>query len=79
MPAPGVSLETLDGEFQRVIEMVAEKGISEEDLARAKTRLVADAIYAQDNQATLGRWYGSSLATGLASPMCCNGPIASRP
>ncbi len=65
MPAAGVSLETLDGEFQRVIEMVAEKGISEEDLARAKTRLIADAIYAQDNQATLGRWYGSSLATGL--------------
>jgi zinc protease len=65
MPAPGVSLETLDGEFERAIAAVAEKGVSEEDLARAKTRLVADAIYAQDNQATLGRWYGSSLATGL--------------
>ena len=65
MPAPGVSLETLAGEFERVIAEVAEKGVSEEDLARAKTRLVADAIYAQDNQATLGRWYGSSLATGL--------------
>ncbi len=65
MPAPGVSLEVLDGEFERVIAEVAEKGVSEEDLARAKTRLIADAIYAQDNQATLGRWYGSSLATGL--------------
>ncbi|HEY5226145.1 MAG TPA: pitrilysin family protein [Methylovirgula sp.] len=65
MPAPGVSLETLDSEFKRVIAEVAEKGVSAEDLTRAKTRLVADAIYAQDNQATLGRWYGASLATGL--------------
>ena len=32
---------------------------------RAKTRLVADAVYAQDNQATLARWYGASLARGL--------------
>ncbi len=33
-------------------------------LERAKTRLVADAIYAQDSQATLARWYGAALATG---------------
>jgi zinc protease len=65
MPAPGVSLETLDAGFKRVIAEMAEKGVSAEDLTRAKTRLVADATYAQDNQATLGRWYGSSLATGL--------------
>jgi zinc protease len=64
LPAPGVSLETLAQEVERVIAKVADEGVSEEDLARAKTRLVADAIYAQDNQATLGRWYGSSLATG---------------
>ena len=35
-------------------------------LERAKTRLVADAIYAQDSQAMLARWYGSALATGLS-------------
>ncbi len=35
-----------------------------EALERAKTRLVADAIYAQDSQAMLARWYGASLATG---------------
>jgi len=34
-------------------------------LNRAKTRLVADAIYAQDSQASLARWYGEALATGL--------------
>ena len=39
-------------------------GVSGEELDRAKTRLIADAVYAEDNQATLGRWYGAALATG---------------
>ncbi|HXP30974.1 MAG TPA: pitrilysin family protein [Stellaceae bacterium] len=65
-PAPGVSLETLDSEIERIIAEVAKKGIEEADLARAKTRLVADAIYAQDSQVALAQWYGASLAAGLA-------------
>jgi zinc protease len=44
----------------------AAKEIAEADLNRAKTRLVADAVYAQDSQVSLARWYGESLATGLA-------------
>ena len=39
-------------------------GITAEELDRAKTALIADAVYAQDNQATLARWYGAALATG---------------
>jgi zinc protease len=66
MPAPGVSLEQLDDAVERVIETVAAGGADPTDIVRAKTRLVAEAIYAQDNQATLARWYGASLATGLA-------------
>jgi zinc protease len=31
---------------------------------RAKSRLIADAIYAQDNQASMARWYGAALMTG---------------
>ena len=46
-----------------IADFVAE-GVDAEALERAKTRLVADAIYAQDSQATLARWYGASLATG---------------
>ena len=37
-----------------------------EDLERVKTQLIAEAIYAQDNQATLARWYGAALTTGLS-------------
>jgi zinc protease len=65
MPAQDVSLERLDAAISKVIARVAAEGISDADLARAKTRLVAEAIYAQDNQGTLARWYGASLATGL--------------
>jgi zinc protease len=65
IPAPGVSLERLDAAIDAVIARVAARGVDEADFLRAKTRLVAEAIYAQDNQATLARWYGASLATGL--------------
>jgi zinc protease len=64
-PAPGVSLEDLDRAIDLVIRRFAEEPIDEEHLRRAKTRLVADAIYAQDSQASLARWYGEALATGL--------------
>ncbi|WP_457798898.1 M16 family metallopeptidase [Methylocystis sp. S23] len=65
-PAPGVPLEELDQAVDRVIRRFIEHPIDEGHLARAKTRLVADAIYAQDSQASLARWYGEALATGLA-------------
>ncbi len=65
MPAPDVSLETLDAAIDRVVaQMASEKAIDEDDLARAKTRLIADAVYAQDSQSSLARWYGAALATG---------------
>lgn len=64
-PAPGVELDALDRAIDLVIRRFIEEPIDEEHLRRAKTRLVADAIYAQDSQASLARWYGEALATGL--------------
>jgi zinc protease len=66
MPAEGVSLEQLDEAVEKIVREIADKGVAEADLARAKTRLVADAIYAQDNQASLARWYGAALTTGMS-------------
>jgi zinc protease len=63
-PQPNVSLPQLEVALDAVLADVASKGITEEELARAKTRMVADAVYAQDNQATLARWYGTALTTG---------------
>ncbi|MBM3563940.1 MAG: insulinase family protein [Alphaproteobacteria bacterium] len=64
-PAPGVTLEELDAAIDRVLRRFAEEPIDAEHLQRAKTRLIADAVYAQDSQASLARWYGEALATGL--------------
>jgi zinc protease len=64
MPKPGVSLHQVETAIDNVINAVIDHGVTADELDRAKTRLVADAVYAQDNQATLARWYGSALATG---------------
>jgi len=47
-----------------VLADVVEHGVTADELERAKTGLVSEAVYAQDNQATLARWYGASLVTG---------------
>ncbi len=60
MPAPGVSLETLDEEIASIIAGLAEKGVDAADIERAKSRLVAETIYAQDNQGAMAQWYGAS-------------------
>ena len=65
VPAKGVGLATIDAAIDAAIARVATQGVNEAELRRAKTRLVAEAVYAQDNQATLAHWYGASLAAGL--------------
>ena len=63
-PAPGVTLEALDQAIDETIENFIANPPAGKDFERAKTRLIAEAVYAQDNQVTLARWYGASLATG---------------
>jgi zinc protease len=64
VPQPGTSLPQLEGEIDAVIAQVIDNGVGADEFARAKTRLIADAIYAQDNQMSLARWYGVALTTG---------------
>jgi zinc protease len=63
-PKPGVTLPQLEAAIDAVIDDIVAKGVTAEDVERARSRLVADAIYAQDNQATMARWYGAALTTG---------------
>ena len=51
-------LEVKDGVLARFVA----DGVDEAALERAKTRLIADAIYAQDSQAMLARWRTLSLS-----------------
>jgi zinc protease len=65
-PKPGVSFTEVEQVIDGVIAEVAQNPIRAEDLERVKTQLIAEAIYAQDNQAVLARWYGGALTTGLS-------------
>ena len=65
-PKPGVDFAQIEQVIDKVIGDLGENPVRAEDLERVKTQLIAGAIYAQDNQATLARWYGGALTTGLS-------------
>ena len=65
-PKPGVEFSQVEQVIDQVISDAGQNPIRSEDLERVKTQLIAEAIYAQDNQATLARWYGGALTSGLS-------------
>jgi zinc protease len=65
-PKPGVEFSQVEQVIDEVIADIGQNTARPEDLERVKTQLIAEAIYAQDNQATLARWYGGALTTGLS-------------
>src|SRR5262249_45227513 len=64
MPQPGVGFKAVESAIDDVIATLVKDGVGAEELERAKTRMIADAVYTQDNQAALARWYGTALTTG---------------
>ncbi|ANW05845.1 zinc protease [Bradyrhizobium icense] len=65
-PKPGVEFIQIEDAIDKVIGDLAQNPARAEDLERVKTRLIAEAICAQDNQAMLADWYGRALTTGLS-------------
>jgi len=65
-PKPGTSLQQLEEALDSVLAEVMDKGVTGEELARAQNRMIADAIYANDNQRMMAQWYGAALATGAS-------------
>ncbi|MEM6762200.1 MAG: pitrilysin family protein [Pseudomonadota bacterium] len=63
-PRDGVTLETLEQRARAMVVDLARNGISEDELARAKTTVLASVIFAQDSQSTLARIFGAALTTG---------------
>ena len=57
-------MEALEAGVDAALAAFLDEGPSEVELARARTRLVADTIFARDNQSSLARIFGSSLAVG---------------
>jgi zinc protease len=63
-PKPGTTLAQIEEAIDAVIAEISDKGVTADELDRSKNRLIADAVYAQDSQSTLARWYGAALTTG---------------
>ncbi|MEH6476574.1 MAG: pitrilysin family protein [Sneathiella sp.] len=63
-PANGTDLESLEMAIKTVIKDVLESGITEDELAAAKNRMLASAIYARDSLKGAANIFGGALASG---------------
>jgi zinc protease len=63
-PRPGIEMSALEAGLDAALAAFLTDGPSELELARARTRLVAETIFARDSQSSLARIFGSSLAVG---------------
>jgi zinc protease len=63
-PKAETSLAQTEAAIDTVLAELLENGVSAEELDRAKNRMIADAIYANDNQRTMAQWYGGALTAG---------------
>jgi zinc protease len=63
-PKPGTTLPQIEAAIDAVLAEVIDKGVTAEELERSKNRMIADAVYAQDNHRTLAQWYGAALMSG---------------
>jgi zinc protease len=66
LPRPGVELPDLEKAMDAEIARLIRDGVTDEELERAKTRLIAETIYDLDSQASLARTFGAALTTGMS-------------
>jgi zinc protease len=65
VPAPDVSLETIEGDLDKVLEDFLTNGPDPAALERIRTQVRAGEIYARDNVESLANRYGQELSVGL--------------
>ena len=63
--AENVAVEVLDQALGGVIEELREKGVTQEELDRARASYLAEFVYTSDSQSRMARHYGWRLATGM--------------
>jgi zinc protease len=67
VPRPGVQLDQLEQAVDQIVNAAAAALPQAGDLQRAKTQLVADAIYQRDSQYSMASAYGQALVIGLTT------------
>lgn len=63
-PAPSVTMEALEASLTKELQKAVEIGVTEEEVATAKKRMVAEAAYARDSLTGPAQSLGAALATG---------------
>lgn len=63
-PRPGVEMAALEAGLDAELSAFIDDGPTEIELLRARTRLVAETVFARDSQSSLARIFGSALAVG---------------
>lgn len=63
--AENVTAEDLEKSISGAIEDLREKGVTQEELDRARASYIAEFVYTSDSQSRMARHYGWRLATGM--------------
>jgi zinc protease len=63
-PRQGVEVATLEEALEREIERLLADGVTADEVARTKRRMIAEAIYARDSLSGAARTFGIALTTG---------------
>ncbi|RIA47383.1 M16 family metallopeptidase [Dichotomicrobium thermohalophilum] len=61
---PQTDIVDVEAALDRVISDVAENGVTEDELERARRAAIAELVYDYDSQTSMARIYGYALATG---------------
>ncbi|MDA1089424.1 MAG: pitrilysin family protein [Proteobacteria bacterium] len=64
-PKPGVSMATLEAKIEEELAKLIDGGVTASELARAKKRMQASAVFARDSLSGGARTLGAALAIGL--------------
>ena len=74
IPRPGVAPADLEAALDEELQAFIAQGVTPSALTRAKTVMLASAIYARDSQQEMARIYGASLMIGLSPADVLNWP-----
>ncbi|ABS61913.1 peptidase M16 domain protein [Parvibaculum lavamentivorans DS-1] len=66
LPRVGGDLAEVESAIEAEVALLLDKGVSDDELERAKTVIVASTVYARDSQRSMAYSYGEGLMTGLS-------------
>jgi zinc protease len=73
-PNPGGKVEDVEAAIDEVLADILKNGVTADEVAKKKAELLAETVYARDNQGTMARAFGVALTTGSTVEQVINWP-----